>query len=79
MATILYIGTHGTNDPPNATFPFLLAKGAIDAGHQPSVVLMGEAAPLIKDHIAQQIQGVGIPPLKELMEFLVGHEVPITV
>ena len=79
MARILYIGTHGTNDPTDATFPFLLAKGAIDAGHQPSIILMGEAAPLIKDHIAQQIQGVGIPSLKELMDFLTGHEVPITV
>ena len=79
MASILYIGTHGTNDPTDATFPFLLAKGAIDAGHQPSIVLMGEAALLIKDHIAQQIHGVGLPPLKELMESLAGHEVPITV
>ncbi len=79
MATILYIGTHGTNDPTDATFPFLLAKGAIDGGHQPSIVLMGEAAPLIKDHLAQQIQGVGLPPLKELMDFLVANEVPITV
>ena len=79
MAKILYIGTHGTNDPTDATFPFLLAKGAIDAGHQPSIVLMGEAAPLIKDHIAQQIQGVGLAPLKELMDFLVANEVPITV
>ncbi len=79
MAKILYIGTHGTNDPTDATFPFLLAKGAIDGGHQPSIVLMGEAAPLIKDHLAQQIQGVGLPPLKELMDFLVANEVPITV
>ena len=79
MAKILYIGTHGTNDPTDATFPFLLAKGAIDGGHQPSIVLMGEAALLIKDHIAEQIHGVGLPPLKELMESLVGHEVPVTV
>ena len=47
MAKILYIGSHGTNHPTDATFPFLLAKGAIDAGHQPSIVLMGEAALLI--------------------------------
>ena len=79
MARILYIGTHGTSDPTDATFPFLLAKGAIEAGHQPSIILMGEAAPLIKDHIAQQVKGVGIPPLTELMEFLVGHEVPVSV
>lgn len=79
MAKILYIGTHGTNDPTEATFPFLLARGAIEAGHEPSLTLMGEAAPLIKDHITQQVHGVGIPPLKELVEFLVSHEIPISV
>ena len=79
MAKLLYVGTHGTDDPTAATFPFLMAKGAIDGGHETGIILMGEAAPLIKDHIAQQVQGIGIAPLKELVEFLVSQEVPITV
>ena len=79
MAKLLYVGTHGTDDPTAATFPFLMAKGAIDGGHETGIILMGEAAPLIKDHIAQQVHGVGIPPLKELMDFLVSQEVRITV
>ena len=79
MAKLLYVGTCGTEDPTQATFPFLMAKGAIEGGHQPGITLMGEAAPLIKDHIAQQVQGIGIPPLKELMEFVVANEVPISV
>ena len=79
MAKLLYIGTHGTNDPTNATFPFLMAKGAIEAGHKTGIILQGEAAPLIKDSIAAQVHGVGIPPLKELMDFLVAHQVRITV
>ena len=79
MAKLLYIGTHGTNDPTNATFPFLMAKGAIDAGHETGIILQGEAAPLIKDSIAAQVHGVGIPPLKELMDFLVARKVRITV
>ncbi len=79
MAKLLYVGTHGTDDPTAATFPFLMAKGAIDGGHETGITLMGEAATLIKEHIAQQVQGIGIPPLKELVEFLVSHEVPITV
>ena len=79
MAKLLYVGTHGTDDPTAATFPFLMAKGAIDGGHETGIILMGEAAPLIKDHIAQQVHGVGIPPLKELMDFLVSKEVRITV
>lgn len=79
MAKLLYIGTRGTDDPTQATFPFLMAKGAIEGGHETGLILMGEAAPLIKDHIAQQVHGVGIPPLTELVEFLVANEVPITV
>ena len=79
MAKLLYIGTAGTDDPTRATFPFLMAMGAIEAGHQPGIILMGEAAPLIKDHIAKQVSGVGIAPLAELMESLVANEVPISV
>ncbi len=79
MARILYIGTHGTDDPTNATFPFLMAKGAIEGGHETGIILQGEAAPLIKDTIAAQVHGVGIPPLKELMDFLVARKVRISV
>ena len=79
MATLLYIGTSGTDDPTRATFPFLMAKGAIDAGHETGIILQGEAAPLIKDSIAAQVQGIGVPPLKELLEFLVARDVRISV
>ena len=79
MAKILYIGTHGTDDPTKATFPFLMAKGAIEAGHETGVILMGESAPLIKDQISAQVQGIGVPPLKELMDFLVARNIRITV
>ena len=79
MAKILYIGTHGTDDPTMATFPFLMAKGAIDAGHETGIILQGEAAPLIKDSIAAHIQGIGVPSLAELMTFLVEKNVRITV
>ena len=79
MAKLLYIGTAGTEDPTRATFPFLMAKGAIEAGHEAGIILMGEAAPLIKDSIAAQVHGVGIPPLKELTEFLYAQQVRISV
>jgi predicted peroxiredoxin len=79
MAKLLYIGTAGTDDPTRATFPFLMAKGALDAGHEAGIILMGEAAPLIKDSIAAQVHGVGIPPLTQLVEFLASKDVRITV
>jgi uncharacterized protein involved in oxidation of intracellular sulfur len=79
MAKLLYIGTAGTDDPTRATFPFIMAKGAIDAGHEAGIILMGEAASLIKDAIAAQVHGVGMPPLKELTEFLYARDVRIAV
>jgi uncharacterized protein involved in oxidation of intracellular sulfur len=79
MAKLLYIGTHGTDDPTKATFPFLIAKGAIEAGHETGIHLMGEAAPLIKDSIAAQVHGIGVAPLAELLAFLKERNVPITV
>ena len=79
MAKILFVGTHGKDDPTRATFPFMEAKGVIEAGHETGIILMLEAAPLIKDHIAAQVQGIGVPPLKELMDFLVARNVRISV
>lgn len=79
MAKLLYIATHGTDDPTRATMPFLMAKGAIEGGHEAGIILMGDGAVLIKDSIAAQIQGFGIPPLKELADWLHGKGVRISV
>jgi len=74
MAKLLYVGTRGTDDPTQATFSFLLAKGAIEAG----IILMGESAPLVKDHIVDHIHGVGVPALRDLVDCIVDHEERIT-
>ena len=79
MAKILYSTTHGTDDPTRATLPFISASGAIDAGHEPEIVLMGEAVFLMKDSLVEQIHGVGWPPLKEVMGKIFDNKVPIYV
>ena len=68
MTTILYSSTYGTDDPTRATLPFLAAVGAIDAGFKAQILLQGEAAFLMLDHLVDQIHGVGWPPLKEIIE-----------
>jgi predicted peroxiredoxin len=67
MATILYSSTHGSDDPTRATIPFVMALGAVEAGHQAQIALIGEAAYLAKDIIVENVHGVGWPPLKELV------------
>ncbi|MAG37160.1 MAG: hypothetical protein CL878_13080 [Dehalococcoidia bacterium] len=79
MATILYTSTHGSDDPTRASIPFVAALGAIEAGHEAQIALLGEATYLLKDHIADQIDGVGWPPLKETLPKIIAHGVPIRV
>ena len=79
MATILYTSTYGTDDPTRATLPFLGALGALEAGHQAQIILQGEATFLMKDYLAEQIHGVGWPPLPELLAKVINQNIPIHV
>ena len=79
MTTMLYVGTHGPDDPTRATFPFHFAKGALDAGFEAKILLIGDGAFLMKDSIAREIRGVAVPPLAGLMETLVAAGVEIGV
>jgi predicted peroxiredoxin len=79
MASELFIGLHGSDDPTKATFPFLMANGALDAGHQTAIVLLGEAVVLMNNNVANSVQGVGFPPIKELIAKVVAAKVPIYI
>ncbi len=71
MTVMLYVGTHGPDEPTRATFPFHFAKGALDAGFTAKVFLVGDAALLLKESIANEIRGVAVPPLADLMRAVV--------
>jgi predicted peroxiredoxin len=79
MARILYMGTAGSDDPTRAGLPFNFAMGALEAGHQPEIFLAGEAAYLMKDSVMAALQPVAMPALKEMVDALVAHRVPIFV
>lgn len=68
MTKLLYIATHGPDDPTKACMPIHLAvNGAIEAGIEAEVNLAGDAVLLIQDHSINSVVPVGFPPLKELM------------
>jgi predicted peroxiredoxin len=77
MGRLLYVGTFGSDDPTRATMPLVAASGALDAGHEPSIVLMGEAVYLGRDDVVDAIQGVGFPPLRQLVDKMLDYGVPI--
>lgn len=79
MSKILSVATHATDDPTKSTLAFLTAVGAIGAGKEVSIVLLGEAVYLAKEVIAKTVHGVGFPPLPELIDKVVEGKVAVHV
>jgi len=79
MATILYVGTAGSDDPTRAGLPFNFALGALEAGHQPQIFLAGEAAYLLKADVAASVMPVAMPALREMMDKIAAQRVPVFV
>jgi predicted peroxiredoxin len=79
MAKILAVATHATDDPTKCTLAFITAIGALGAGKEVTLALLGEGVYVAKEVIAKTIHGVGFPPLPELIEKIVKGNVPVYV
>ena len=77
---ILYIATAGAADATRASIPLHLAvNGSVEVGHETAVALLGDAAELLSEETAGRLEGVGVPPIRELMAKLLEHDVPVFV
>src|SRR5215212_9526097 len=77
---LLYILTKGMGDPTLASVPLhIAANGSVDIGQEVSVVLAGDATDLVIEDNMQRLEGVGVPPARELLGKLKEHEVPVYV
>lgn len=76
---LMYVATHGTDDPTLATLPFLIATGAGTAEIDCCIALLGEAAILAKPAMIDAVHGVGFPPLREIVEKVRDFEIPVYV
>jgi predicted peroxiredoxin len=80
MPKLLYVATHGPDDPTKACMPIHLAvNGAAEAGIDVEINLAGDAALLIQDTYVTTLQPLGFPPLAELMEKARARGVPIFI
>jgi predicted peroxiredoxin len=79
MARILVMATHATDDPTKSGLAFSIAVGALGAGKDVGIALLGEAAYLANPAVAKSVQGIGLPPLSELIEKVVKGKVPVYV
>lgn len=77
---MLVWASSGGSDPTKASIPLhIVANGCVEVGHESALLLAGDAAELIIGDNVDRIEGVGIPPARELMNKLVEHKVPIYV
>lgn len=63
--------TTGQDNPTKAALSFLVAKTALEEGHQVTLFLAGDAVLLLKDDIMQSITGVGTGKLSDHYKVIV--------
>ena len=77
---VLYIVSSGSSDPTRASIPFHLAvNGSIERGHEVGIVLAGDSTEFVKPELVEAAEGLGLPPLRELLAKAREHSVPVYV
>lgn len=80
MAGLLIVTATGPEQPTRASVPFhIAANGAKPNGTAVGVALAGDAAELIKPDVIANVLGVGVPPLRELLDKCLEQDVAVYV
>jgi predicted peroxiredoxin len=66
-------------DPTRASMPFHVAKGAKEGGYDVDIVLANDAPVVLRNVVRDSLQGVGLPPLKDLVQFAVEGKIRVYV
>lgn len=70
----------GAADATRASIPLhLAANGSVEVGQEPSIILAGDATELLVGDNVGGMEGVGLPPVRELLAKLRDHEIPVYV
>ena len=74
------MSTTGASDATRASLAIHLAvNGSLEVGHTVSLVLAGDATELLKTDVRDQLEGLGVPPVRDLLAKARQHEVPVFV
>lgn len=71
MGKLLVHLTFGPEAPTRAALALLVARSALDDGHEVSVFLAGDAVQLLRPETTDAVQGVGTGSLREHVDALV--------
>jgi predicted peroxiredoxin len=77
---VLYIAASGQSDATRASIPWHLAvNGSFESGQSAGILLAGDATEVLKPDVADALEGLGIPPIRELMAKARDTGVPVFV
>lgn len=80
MAGLLIVTATGPEDPSRASVPFHIAvNGATPNGTAVAIALAGGAAELVKPDVIANVVGLGVPPLRELVDKCLDQDVRVYV
>ena len=65
---IIYLATHGAEDPERASLPFVLANAALVMEVEAVVGLQGASVFLAKKGMLEHVHSAGFAPLKQLVD-----------
>lgn len=68
MGSLLVHVTHGPEAATRAALAFLVARTAVEAGHDVSVFVAGDGVQLLRSATADAVQGVGTGSLREHLD-----------
>ena len=71
MAKLLVHVTCGPEDPTRAALAFLVAKAAVEEGHEVAVFLAADAVQLLRDAVLGSLNGLGTGNLRESYDAIV--------
>jgi predicted peroxiredoxin len=71
MAKMLIHLTSGPEHPTRAALGFLVAKAAVEEGHEVSLFLAGDAVQLLRDGVLDSLVGLGTGSLRESYDAVV--------
>jgi predicted peroxiredoxin len=70
----------GAGDPTRASIPLHLAvNGSLEVGHTVGILLAGDATELVKADVREVVEGLGVPPVRELLAKARQRDVPVYV
>lgn len=77
---MLVWATAGAADATKASIPLhIVANGCVEVDHDSAIILAGDATDLVVGDTIETLQGVGIPPVRDLVAKLRDHDVPVYV